>query len=155
MQQMQTPPTPPVDPDNAEFVVFVRSKKLPKWVPLSIIKGGTAANLLVKSIENELGNKLYGNTLVKNIGQALYKDREAVERSIRSQFPPLQAVKEFEYGFKIRDKAVPGDWYKPVDVRLIPPEEELGTSSGVVENVKDFFDSGFKNFQKAIKSGIP
>lgn len=30
------------------------------------------------------------------------QDKVAVERSIRQQFPPLKAVKEFEYGFKIR-----------------------------------------------------
>ena len=50
-------PTPPVDPDNVEFVIFVRSKKLPQWVPLSIVKGGTTANMLVKSLDNELGKK--------------------------------------------------------------------------------------------------
>lgn len=115
----QLPPTPPVDPDNVEFVVFVRSKKvntaslafvvalhmgaclhtylhacvvppclsstindlnhplhiaqLPKWVPLSIIKGGTSANMLVKSLESDWGNKMFKGQLVNNIGAALYK----------------------------------------------------------------------------------
>lgn len=111
----QLPPTPPVDPENVEFVVFVRSKKvlwfikllytlayacstrfsgpshnhhhhhhphhplhprphqLPKWVPLSIIKGGTSANMLVKSLESDWGNKMFKGQLVNNIGAALYK----------------------------------------------------------------------------------
>lgn len=143
------PPTPPVDPDNAEFVIFVRSKKLPKWVPLSIVKGGTAANMLIKSLESDLGNKLYGQTLVRNIGQALYKDKAAVERSIRSQYPPLKDVKEFEYGFKIRDKENPAKWYVADSIKVIPPEEELGGT--VLDNVKDFFDTGFKSLSKALK----
>lgn len=109
----QLPPTPPVDPDNVEFVVFVRSKKvntaslafvvalhmgaclhtylhacvvppclsstindlnhplhiaqLPKWVPLSIIKGGTSANMLVKSLESDWGNRMFKGQLVNNM----------------------------------------------------------------------------------------
>jgi len=57
-----------VDPDNAEFVIFVRAKKFPQWYPLSVVKGGSAANVLVKAMESELGRKLSGNTLVRNIG---------------------------------------------------------------------------------------
>ena len=64
----QPPPTPPVDPDNVEFVIFVRAKKFPQWYPLSVVKGGSAANALVKAMKSELGKKLSGNTLVRNIG---------------------------------------------------------------------------------------
>lgn len=53
--------------------MFVRSKKLMKWVPLSIMKGGTAANMLVKSMQGNLGKKMYTNTLIRNIAQGLYK----------------------------------------------------------------------------------
>ncbi len=53
--------------------MFVRSKKLKQWVPLSVIKGGTSANLLIKSMESEWGKVLYGKTLVQNIAEALYK----------------------------------------------------------------------------------
>jgi hypothetical protein len=44
-----------------------------KWIPLSIVKGGQAANLLVKACESEWGRKLYSNTLIRNIGLAVYK----------------------------------------------------------------------------------
>ena len=64
----QLPPTPPVDPDNVEFVIFTRAKKFPQWYPLSVVKGGQAANMLVKAMESELGRKLSGNSLVRNIG---------------------------------------------------------------------------------------
>lgn len=43
------------------------------WVPLTIVKGGQAANFLVKAMESEWGRKLYAKTLIKNIGQAVYK----------------------------------------------------------------------------------
>lgn len=152
-QQMnQGPPTPPVDPDNEEFVIFVRSKRLPKWVPLSIIKGGTAANMLVKGLDSELSQSMAGSTLVKNIGEALYKDKPAVERMIRQQFPPLKDVKDFEYGFKIRNKEEPAKWWVSENIKLIPPQEELG--GGVVDDVKDFFGQGFSNITKALKGGM-
>ena len=66
-QQMQRPPTPPVDPDNAEFVVFVRATKLPRWIPFTIVKGGTQANLLVKGMDGNFGKEFYKTTLINNI----------------------------------------------------------------------------------------
>ena len=51
-----------------EFVIFTRAKKFPQWYPLSVVKGGQAANMLVKAMESELGRKLSGNSLVRNIG---------------------------------------------------------------------------------------
>eukprot|EP00955_Chlamydomonas_euryale_P007566 80263-Chlamydomonas_euryale.AAC.9 len=53
------PPVPEVDAENAEFVIFIRAKnffdqkmkvemKASPWVPLTIVKGGQAANYLVK-----------------------------------------------------------------------------------------------------------
>lgn len=126
-----------------EFVIFVRSKKLLQWMPLSIMKGGAAANMLVKSQEIELGKKLYGNTLIENVGKAIYKDKAGVERNIRSQFPMFKAAKEFEYGFKIRDKENPKTWYLATDIEVIPPEEELGATP--LENVNNFFQNIGKN----------
>ena len=47
--------------------------QLPQWVPLSVVKGGQAANLLVQQLQSGWGMKLFGNTLVRNIGQVVYK----------------------------------------------------------------------------------
>ncbi|KAH7620876.1 putative Protein HHL1, chloroplastic [Nannochloris sp. 'desiccata'] len=141
-------PTPPVDPDNVEFVIFVRSAKLLQWMPLSVMKGGAAANLLVKSLENDLGKKLYGNTLIDNIGQAIYKDKDDIERTIKAQFPMFKATKEFEFGFKIRDKENPKQWYMPIDVQLIPPQSELGTSP--LDKATDFFSNMGENLSKSL-----
>ncbi len=44
-------------------------------MPLSIVKGGQSANVLVKTMESEWGKKLYSRTLVSNIAQAVYKVR--------------------------------------------------------------------------------
>ena len=63
--------------DPAQYMdekMKVMMKQSP-WVPLTIVKGGQAANFLVKAMENECGRKLYAKTLVKNIGQAVYKVR--------------------------------------------------------------------------------
>ena len=71
-QQMQRPPTPPVDPDNAEFVVFVRATKLPRWIPFTIVKGGPQANLLVKAMDGNFGKKFYQTTLINNIASVRF-----------------------------------------------------------------------------------
>ena len=141
--QMPSIPTPPVDPENVEFVIFVRSKKLLQWMPLSVMKGGGPANMLVKAMENDLGKKMYGNTLIENVGQAIYKDKEAIERSIRGQFPMFKATQEFEYGFKIRDKEDPKSWYLAKDIQVIPPQSEMGNTP--IEKVNSFFSDLGKN----------
>lgn len=69
MGALQLPPTPPVDPANEEFVLFIRAVKFPQWYPLSVVKGGSAANVLVKAMEADFGKLLYGKTLVRNIGR--------------------------------------------------------------------------------------
>lgn len=44
-------------------------------MPLSVVKGGQAANVLVQSLESGWGMKLFGNTLIRNIAQVVYKVR--------------------------------------------------------------------------------
>lgn len=70
-QQMR-PPTPPVDPDNEEFVIFVRAAKLPRWIPFTIVKGGTQANLLVKAMNGNFGKEFYSKTLINNIAKVIF-----------------------------------------------------------------------------------
>lgn len=80
-------------------------QKLPVWIPFTLIKGGTSANVLVKTWETSGGdNDTVKNTLTRNVGQALYKDYAKICNTARSQFPQLKHVKEFEFGMKIRDK---------------------------------------------------
>ena len=146
------PPVPPIDPDNAEFVLFIRAKKFPQWYPLSIVKGGTAANMMVKAMESDLGKKMYAGTLVRNIGGVIYKDRRRIEAQVKT-LPALKAFKEFEYGFKIRDKENPKNWYiADSTVQLIPPEDQLPASP--VDGLKDAVAGVGESVQKAFKDGF-
>jgi hypothetical protein len=121
-----------------EFVIFVRSKKLPQWFPLSIMKGGSAANLLVKTLQNDIGKKLYGNQLIDNVARAMYQGRAENEAAIRAQLPMFKDTKEFEYAFKIRDKENPKTWYQITDDMVVLPAE-ADIEATPVEKVSSFF----------------
>lgn len=105
------------------------------WYPYTIMKGGWTANALAKSQENEWGKKLYSGTLKKNISEALYKDYDKVVEEVRTNYPALKQAKELEFGFKIRDKSKPADWWKSTGVEELPDQEEAEKS--IVDNVKD------------------
>ena len=50
---------PPIDPDNEQFIVYVRSKRgLKSWLPLNVITGGSTANTLVKGLESNLSKEV-------------------------------------------------------------------------------------------------
>ena len=49
-------------------MLFIRAKKFPQWYPLSVVKGGAQANVLLKAMQNDFGKLLYGKTLIRNIG---------------------------------------------------------------------------------------
>ncbi|KAF8072816.1 HHL1 [Scenedesmus sp. PABB004] len=139
------PPVPEVDPDNEEFCIFIRatSGNYQNWVFVSVVKGGSAANALVKSLQTEWGRKLYGRTLISNIGNAVYKDRDVIVKSLKNQIKqsiansqmapgarvmePLlnQPTNNFEFAFKIRDKTRPGEFQKAEGLTIIPKESEI------------------------------
>lgn len=143
------PPTPEVDPENAEFVIFARMKNYiamagappsdSPWVPLSIVKGGASANLLVKSLETEWGRKLFAKTLIRNIALAVYKDRAQIEKELKTNYPGFkgQASKEFEFAFKVRDKTQPKEWYKAANLTMCPKESALAQTP--IDALTSFF----------------
>ena len=63
------PAIPPTDPENEEFVIFVRCEQRPQWLPVTIVKGGNAANALVKQMKGGVGSGPLGTTLKNNIGK--------------------------------------------------------------------------------------
>lgn len=135
--QAQAPPTPPVDPQNEEFVLFIRAKKFPQWYPLSVVKGGGQANVLLKAMQNDFGKLLYGKTLIRNIGSVVYQDKGKIESMVKRSLPMMKNFTDFEYGFKVRDKTRPNDWYFAENITIIPPEDKLrGTA---VDKVKDWW----------------
>lgn len=108
------------------------------------MKGGWAANALVKGQENDLMKNMSGGALVKNISEALYKEYDEVVKAVRENYPPLKRAKELEFGFKIRDKTKPDDWYKANGVQALLPREEVGKSvvDNVVSGVQGLFGGG-------------
>ncbi|KAG2454793.1 hypothetical protein HYH02_000628 [Chlamydomonas schloesseri] len=145
-------PVPEVDPENAEFVIFFRCMKYKDpqlnamvgpslWVPLSIVKGNQVSNFLVNAIKSPWGMRLYGRTLIWQMASGLYQDKAKLEKELRKNFPPFanSASSDFQYAFKIRDKANPKDWTKPEDLTVFPAPEELGETG--LEQLKKFFSS--------------
>eukprot|EP00892_Ulva_mutabilis_P006736 jgi/Ulvmu1/4434/UM002_0159.1 len=140
-QQMR-PPTPPVDPDNEEFVIFVRATKLPRWIPFTIVKGGAQANLLVKAMNGNFGKEFYSKTLINNIAQAVYKDRTKIVMSIRENMPGYKSFMEYDFGFKVRNKESPESWIDTDGIVLLPAEEDV--PKGPLEGLKSSVTSMFK-----------
>jgi hypothetical protein len=143
---------PPIDPDNEQFVIYVRSKKgLKTWFPLNVVTGGSTANTLVKGLDSNLSKDMALKSLTNNIGQALYKEQVQLEEMVR-KMPMLKSARELEYGFSVLDKKNPNSMFKPSekDVYVIPPEEETQMpAQEAAEGLKKFGD----NFKKLIDGG--
>jgi hypothetical protein len=138
-------PNPPVDPENEEFVVFIRSKRFGPWVPCTMVKGSAVANNLVKAIDQQLSK----DTLIRNVGTSIYENSKDLLKGAVKMQPSLAVANEVEYGFKVRDKTKPEDWYKAVDIIPIPPKDQLPKAplDGVgeaVDNVKESFSKMFR-----------
>jgi hypothetical protein len=43
------------------------------WVFVSVVKGGTSANTLVKSMDSAWGRQLYSAILIRSVGGSCYK----------------------------------------------------------------------------------
>ncbi|KIZ07565.1 hypothetical protein MNEG_0380 [Monoraphidium neglectum] len=146
---------PPVDPENEEFVIFIRatSGSYQQWMNMSVVKGGSSANLLVKGMATEWGRKLYARTLLSNIAGSIYKERDAILKGLRDSvrqqirmggpkvMEPLLNVPaaDFEFAMKIRDKANPKDWSKPDNLTILPPESEI--TAQPLDRFKAFFSA--------------
>jgi len=130
---------PPIDPDNEQFVIYVRSKRgLKAWYPLNVVTGGSAANTLVKGLDNDMSKEMAKKSLSQNIGKAIYKDLEAIEKVARTM-PMLKQAKEIEYGFAVLNKENPRSMFAPPSdkVWLIPSEEECETPADKFQEMGD------------------
>lgn len=71
--------------------------------------------------------------------QVVYQDKIKIESMVKKGMPMLKNFSDFEYGFKIRDRSRPNDWYFAENITVIPPEEKLrGT---VVDQVRDWWSN--------------
>ena len=57
--------------------------QIPGWNPVTIVKGGPAANALCRGLDSEWGRKLVGKTLIRNIAQSIYQNRKNLEKGVR------------------------------------------------------------------------
>lgn len=71
------PAPPPITP------LFKKPQSYQQWMNMSVVKGGSSANLLVKGMSTEWGRRLYARTLLSNIAQSLYKERDAIIKGLR------------------------------------------------------------------------
>lgn len=114
------------------------------------IKGGSAANILVKQFDDGK-NELVKNTLVRNIGQSLYKEKKDLMKLVFRQYPNLKLAKEIEFGFKIRDKTQPARWFFPEKMVLIPEEDKLPAAP--LDNAGNKIKDALENFGSVIGLG--
>ena len=71
--------------------------------------------------------------------QVVYQDKGKLEGMVKRSLPMMKNFSEFEYGFKVRDKTRPKDWYFAENITVIPPEEKLrGTA---LDQVKDWWSN--------------
>ena len=121
---------PPVDAENVQFVVFVRSKfGLKKWMPLNVLTGGAQANLLAKGLESDLTKETSMATLKREFAKTIYKDKAQVEEMCRTKMgPTLKFAKELEYGMAIMSREKPKESIMGIggtDIWVLPAEAEL------------------------------
>ncbi|KAK9865672.1 hypothetical protein WJX84_008594 [Apatococcus fuscideae] len=143
--QTQGPPSPPPHPTNVEFVVFMRPwqeeyvgqqpepgsrayMSVPKWMPVSVISGGAAANNLVENLDTDWGRKLYGKLLIRQLANGVYKECGKVEEQVKEARPEFKNVDRFEWGFKVRNKQKPRDWIKAENITIFPAKDKLGAT---------------------------
>ncbi|KAG6556978.1 hypothetical protein Mapa_001394 [Marchantia paleacea] len=138
--------------DNPKFVLFIRTQKVPRWYPLSVVSGGSTAKVMLAAMGNEWGKKLYGDTLTRNIAEVIYKDERAVRQTAFKTYPVLKSASGFEYGYKIVDKKNPNSAIYGQDVIQIPPKGEL---KSVVEKVKEGFGNLFTGVKDTFGSITP
>ncbi|CAI7830420.1 unnamed protein product, partial [Closterium sp. NIES-53] len=108
-RQQQQPTPPEFDPsdDTPRFVLFIKTKAVNRWYPLSVVTGGTAAKMMLAVMRNDLGKKLYEGTLTRNIAAVVYKDEKALRNAALRQYPMLKGASGYDYGYKVMDPANP------------------------------------------------
>lgn len=163
-------PLPPIDPENVQFVVFVRAKTgLKRWNPLTVTQGNAQATLLVKGLDSDLTRDTTQSTLVKEFARAIYKDKEQVTKMVAAlakQAGPasgLKFAKEFEFGMGLLDRVNPRDsialpgkvspvWALPAEdgIEPTPAETVAAGATAVIEGIS----SGWKSFVDSTSAGL-
>eukprot|EP01024_Parvocaulis_polyphysoides_P019577 TRINITY_DN18914_c0_g1_i1.p3 TRINITY_DN18914_c0_g1~~TRINITY_DN18914_c0_g1_i1.p3 ORF type:complete len:118 (-),score=8.82 TRINITY_DN18914_c0_g1_i1:118-471(-) len=98
------------------------------WLPYTLIKCSPAANQLIRNMTTPWGKKLYSNTLIRNIGQEIYKQEDEIVTAVKKNYAQYKNSTEFQFAIKIRDKTKPAAWYLPEDdkITILPAKDKLG-----------------------------
>jgi hypothetical protein len=129
---------PPLDPNNPQFMIYVRSKAVPMWYPVSVITGGSTAKNLVNAAEGNFASDFFRNALTKNMADVVYKDEKAIRNLVYRSYSLLKQAKVLEWGYKMLDPKDAERSMKPTGVALIPPQSELKDNvvEGTVNKLK-------------------
>eukprot|EP00242_Pyramimonas_sp_CCMP2087_P007365 CAMPEP_0198209204 /NCGR_PEP_ID=MMETSP1445-20131203/13923_1 /TAXON_ID=36898 /ORGANISM="Pyramimonas sp., Strain CCMP2087" /LENGTH=240 /DNA_ID=CAMNT_0043882893 /DNA_START=45 /DNA_END=767 /DNA_ORIENTATION=- len=132
---------PPLDPENPQFMIYVRSKAIPMWQALSVVTGGSAAKGLVSMSKGGMGSKFGTDALTRNVGSVIYKDEQQIKNLVFKTYPLLKNAKVLEWGYKTLDPDE--DAKKQVmsskDVILVPPKGEIkAPGEKAVDALKSF-----------------
>lgn len=69
--------------------------------------------------------------------QAVYKDGDKIIAQVRTGIPGYKNFKDFEFGFKIRDRTQPENWYLDDGVVALPAKSAL--PKGPLQSMKSSF----------------
>ncbi|MCO5551672.1 hypothetical protein L7F22_005176 [Adiantum nelumboides] len=73
-QPQPIPSFPKLEDDgNPKFVIFVRDKQVPLWLPLNVVTGGSLTKMVVGAMGNNWGRSMAEGTLSRDLGKAIYK----------------------------------------------------------------------------------
>merc|ERR1711924_181861 len=97
------------------------------------------ANTMAQAMQGGFAAKLFEGTLSKNIGHTIYEDLDKVVSIVRERIPMLKNAKEFEFAYKIRDKARPAAWVYTDGIVVVPPGGLPGPDPDVPEGPGDAF----------------
>uniref|UniRef100_A0A7S0QY08 Uncharacterized protein n=1 Tax=Pyramimonas obovata TaxID=1411642 RepID=A0A7S0QY08_9CHLO len=111
---------PPLDPENPQFMIYVRSKAVPQWYPVSVVTGGSAAKGLIKMAEGNFAAQFGSDALTRNVGSVIYKDEQQIRSLVIRQYPLLKKAKALEWGYKVLDAT-------------LDPKKQLMSFAGVVK----------------------
>lgn len=131
---------PPLDPENPQFMLYVRSKAVPQWYPVSVVTGGSAAKAMVKMANGNFGKDFYTGALTRNVGSVIYKDENAIRNLVFKSYPLLRKAAELQWGYKLLDPENPKKSMMPSGVVLVPPKDEnKAPLEGVADKLKGLF----------------
>lgn len=133
---------PPLDPDNPQFMIYVRSAAVPMWNPLSVVTGGSAAKGLVSMAKGGMGSKFGTDALTRNVGSVIYKDEQQIKNLVFKTYPILKNAKVLEWGYKTLDPEVDGrkQVMSAAGVIKVPPQDQIkAPAEKAMDKVKGFF----------------